>query len=110
MNIKTITITILFLIECFVVNAKGVKSCFAGKAGYDWMIAVVNETDICQMGVVVKNLQYLNRAKLLEYGDDEVTVSNDEIVLRMKPREVKVFATDKKWETTGTTGRDYKGH
>ncbi len=85
-------------------------SCFAGRSGHDWMIAVINETDIYQMGVVVENLNFMNGIKLFElYGDDEVTVSNNEIVLRMKPREVKVFATERKWETSKTTGRDYKG-
>ena len=66
------------------------------------MIAVINETDDYQMGVVVENLRHLNGIKLFElYGDEEVTVSNEEIVLRMKPREVKVFQSDKKWETKG---------
>ncbi len=87
-----------------------IASCFAGRSGHDWMIAVINETDNYQMGVVVENLKYLNGMKLVElYGDEEVTVSNEEIVLRMKPREVKVFATDKKWETDRIKGRDYSG-
>ncbi|MGV8134868.1 MAG: hypothetical protein AB2L20_06620 [Mangrovibacterium sp.] len=85
-------------------------SCFAGRSGLDWMIAVINETSIYQMGVVVKNLNFLDGIKLFElYGKNEITVSNNEIVLRMKPREVKVFATDRKWETSKIAGRDYKG-
>lgn len=57
-----------------------------------------------------ENLKYLNKMELVElYGDEEVTVSNEEIVLRMKPREVKVFATNKKWETDRIKGRDYAG-
>ncbi len=87
-----------------------IASCFAGRSGHDWMIAVINETDNYQMGVVVENLRHLNGIKLFElYGDEEVTVSNEEIVLRMKPREVKVFASDKKWETKRVRGRDYMG-
>ena len=59
---------------------------------------------------VIENLKHLNGMELIElYGDDKITVSNEEIVLRMKPREIKVFATDRKWETERTKGRDYAG-
>ncbi len=86
-------------------------SCFAGRLGRDWLIVAINETDSYQLGVVVENLKHLNGMKLVElYGDEEVTVSNEEIVLRMKPREVKVFATNKKWETDRVKGRDYAGN
>ncbi len=85
-------------------------SCIARRYGRDRMIVVINETDSYQMGVVVEGLKDLNGIKLVElYGNEGVTVSNEEIVLRMKPREVKVLATGKQWETSGIRGRDYKG-
>jgi len=80
-------------------------SCIARRFGRDWMIAVINETDTYQMGVVVNGLKHLNGFKFKElYGDQEVTVSNEEIILRMKPREVKVFATSENWETARNKG------
>jgi hypothetical protein len=85
-------------------------SCIARRFGRDWMIVVINETDSYQMGVVVDGLKYINGMKLTElYGNQEVTVLNEEIVLRMKPREVKVFTTGKKWESSKLQGRDYSG-
>lgn len=85
-------------------------SCIARRFGRDWIIVVINETDIYQMSVVVEGLNYLNGIKLTElYGNQELIVSNEEVVLRMKPREVKVFATGKKWETARLKGRDYPG-
>ncbi|MFB3903526.1 MAG: hypothetical protein ACE15E_08740 [Acidobacteriota bacterium] len=85
-------------------------SCVARRTGRDWLIAVINETDSRLMSVVVNGLDHLNGMKFTElYGDDEVTVSNSEIILRMKPREVKVYATGKKWETSRLKGRDYRG-
>jgi hypothetical protein len=84
--------------------------CIARRYGRDWMIVVINETDTYQMGVVVDGLKHLNGLKLTElYGNKEVTVSNEEIVLRMKPREVIVLTTGKAWETTRLKGRDYPG-
>jgi hypothetical protein len=85
-------------------------SCIARRYGRDWMIVVINETDNNQMGVLVNGLRHLNGLKLTElYGNNEVTVSNEEIVLRMKPREVIVLTTGKKWETASIKGRDYPG-
>jgi len=85
-------------------------SYIARRYGREWMIAVINETGDYQNGVVVENLKHLNGMELVElYGDDEVTISNEELVLRMKPREVKIFATSKKWESKRTNGRNYKG-
>jgi len=92
------------------VNQSCDVSCFAGRFGHDSTFAVVNETDENQMEVVVENLKYLNGEKFFElYGDGEETVNHEEIVIRMKPREVKIFSTSKRWENTETTGRDYQG-
>lgn len=85
-------------------------SSIARRYGRDWLIVVINETNEYQMSVVVENMKHLNGMKFYElYGDDEFSVSNEEMVLRMKPREIKVLATSKRWETKRMKGRDYAG-
>lgn len=78
--------------------------------GRDWMIALVNDADVTLQNVTVKGLMHLNGLKFVElYGDEEVIVENEEFMTRMKPHEVKVFATRKKWETSRRNARDYPG-
>jgi hypothetical protein len=85
-------------------------SCIIKHFGRDWMIIVINESDSYQTGVVIENLKQLDGLKLSElYGNEEIIISGEEIFLRMKPREVKVFATSKKWETKRVNGRSYEG-
>jgi len=101
------------------VNIRGIKtkpgeesafSSIARRYGRDWLIVIINETNEYQMSVVVENMKHLNGMKFYElYGEDEFSVSNEEMVLRMKPREIKVLATSKRWETKQTKGRDYAG-
>ena len=82
----------------------------ARRYGRDWLIVVINETDEYQMSVVVENMRHLNGMKFYElYGEDEFLVSNEEMVLQMKPREIKVLATSKRWETKQSQGREYAG-
>ncbi len=88
----------------------GLASAMVRQSGEDRLVIVINESDFCQMGVMVENLEGMDGLKLYElYGDDEVMVSHEEISLRMKAREVKVFATDRKWETRRLEGRNYAG-
>lgn len=92
------------------VNIDPGASCIARRFGRDWLIVVINETGDYQHGVIVENLKHLNGMEMVElYGDKRVTVSNEEMVLRMKPYEVKVFATGKKWESQRIDGRNYVG-
>ena len=82
----------------------------ARQYGRDWMVALVNESDTTQMGVVVEGLPHLNGHKLVElYGEDDVIVRNGKFITRMRPFEVKVFATGRKWEATNKKGRTYLG-
>lgn len=82
----------------------------ARQYGRDWMVALVNESDTTQLAVVVEGLPHLNGYKLLElYGEDEVLVRNGKFITRLKPFEVKVFATDRKWEAINNKGRNYLG-
>lgn len=82
----------------------------ARQYGRDWMVALVNESDTTQMGVVVEGLPHLNGHKLVElYGEDDVLVRNGKFTTRMRPFEVKVFATSRKWEATNKKGRTFAG-
>ena len=85
-------------------------SCIARNFGREWLVVVINETANYKLDLMVENLEFLNGVKLTElYGSEEVVVSNEEFPVRLKPWEVKVFATSNKWETTKMVGRDYKG-
>ena len=80
----------------------------ARQYGREWMIALVNETNFFIKSVVVKGL--FNGLKFVElYGEEEVTVVEEEFMTHLKPHEVKVFATGKKWETSRQNARIYPG-
>ncbi len=80
----------------------------ARRVGKDWLIILVNEDDRRHMGVEVAGLTPLNGQSLeLLYGQEAVTVGRGEFVTRIRPLEVKVFATGRKWETSRRSGRDY---
>ncbi|MEO9004618.1 MAG: hypothetical protein ABI288_07765 [Ginsengibacter sp.] len=83
----------------------------AKQFGRDWMIAIVNDTDSILQNVAVKGLGKINGLKLVElYGNEEVIVNNQEVITRLKPREVKVFVTGKRWESgKWENGRKYRG-
>lgn len=78
--------------------------------GEEWLIAVVNEDTVPHMGAVVGGLDALNGTSLGQlYGDASETITHGELMLRMRPYEVKVFATGRKWEAERRRGRDYRG-
>ena len=78
------------------------------RTGRDWLIILVNEDDKIHMGVEVSGLDDLNGIEfILLYGDETVTVNRGELVTRMMPYEVKVFATSRKWEIDQRKGRDF---
>ena len=80
----------------------------ARRTGRDWLIILVNEDDKIHMGVEVSGLNDLNGMDfVLLYGDETVTVNRGELVTRMMPYEVKVFATSRKGETDQRKGRDF---
>ncbi len=82
----------------------------ARQYGRDWMVAVVNEADTAQYAAVVSGLDRLNGQKLVQlYGDDEGQVKDGKFVVRLRPLEVKVFATSRKWEAVDKKGRNYPG-
>jgi hypothetical protein len=82
----------------------------ARQYGRDWMVTLVNESDTTQMAALVEGLDQLDGYKLMElYGDEEVTVKNGRFITRLRPFQVKVFATSRKWEAADRKGRDYPG-
>ena len=84
--------------------------CMARQFGREWMIVLVNDDDTSHLGVTVNGLTHLDGIKLYElYGDEEATIKKEEFTTRMKPFEVKVFTTGRKWETIRVKGRDYQG-
>lgn len=80
------------------------------KAGDDWLIILVNEDNCPHYGVETSGLGRLDGRTLYElYGDETVAVGHGDFITRMKPFEVKVFATSRKFETNRRDGRDYAG-
>ena len=77
--------------------------------GDDWFVLLVNEDDRRHMGVEVSGLADLDGRKLqLLYGAETATPQRGEFVTRMQPFEVKLFATDRRFESSRRAGRDYK--
>ena len=82
----------------------------ARRVGSDWVIVLVNEDNHPHLGVEVEGLEALNGRKLVElYGNETDTISHGEFVTRLMPREVRVFATSRKWASSWTSGRDFPG-
>lgn len=82
----------------------------ARRAGDDWLIILVNEDDAAHMGVEVSGLSGLDGRTLhLLYGTETAQVSDGEFVVRLQPKEVKVFCTTQSVETTKRDFRDYAG-
>jgi len=81
---------------------------FARNRGDDWLIALVNEDDERHMGVVIEGLEALNGKTLYRlYTNDETVVSHGELIARMQPKDVQVFATSRDWETPRREGREF---
>ena len=81
---------------------------FARKSGDDWIVVVINKDNRAHLATEVLGLEELNGRKLvLLYGNEETTVSRGELITRMLPNQVKVFATSRKWEAEDRKGREY---
>lgn len=98
----------LTLVELELAQRNGSVRCIARRAGEDWFVLLVNEDDVEHMGVVVGNLKSIEGRSLeLLYGTESRTVTRGEIVVRMQPHEVKLYATSRQWEVTDRSGRDF---
>lgn len=88
-------------------GSRGVRL-VARRAGQDWLVVLVNEDDHAHMGVGVIGLRGLNGKSLALLYDSEIAAIKDGgFITRLKPHEVKVFATSRKWESGRRTGRDF---
>ena len=75
----------------------------------DYLLILVNEDDHHRLGVDVTGLELLNSRELfLLYGDETHTVANGNLVTRMQPFQVKLFATSKSFVTKSTSGRTFE--
>lgn len=82
----------------------------ARQYGREWMVVLVNSADTSQLAAVVQGLHLLDGQSLVElYGTEEVKIKNGSFVTRLRPFQVKVFATGRKWEAAIKKGRDYTG-
>ena len=73
----------------------------ARRAGREWLIVLLNEDNQPHRGVELSGLAKLNGQTLeLLYGSESATVKRGGFVTRLKPYEVKVFATNRKWENS----------
>lgn len=89
-------------------SERGVKMSVRNADG-EWIIILVNEDDRTYMGVEVTGIGALDGRDLeLLYGVEKVTVEKGELITRLKPFEVKVFATSRRWKTILRAGRDFQ--
>ena len=90
------------------VSIRGV-SITARRIGREWLIVLVNEDEHPHMGVEVVGLDALNGTEFVElYGEEKTTVSGGSFSTRIRPFEVKLFATHRKWETDQQEGRAFE--
>jgi predicted methyltransferase len=88
-------------------SARGVRISVR-RTGQEWIAILVNEDDRSYLGVEVTGLNELNGRTLeLLYGSEQTKVERGEFITRIKPLEVKVFATSGRWKTDQRNGRDF---
>ena len=86
---------------------RGVKSWVRQTDG-QWLIVLINEDNFPHLSVEMKGLDALNGRTLdLLYSNEQVQIEQATFLTRLKPFEVKVFATDRKWEAKNKEGREY---
>jgi len=89
-------------------GSRGVRL-LARRTGRDWLIVLANEDAHPHMGVELSGLAKLDGQTLeLLYGSETATVKRGGFVTRLKPYEVKVFATSRSWESSRREGRDFQ--
>lgn len=86
---------------------RGVRA-WLRRAGNDWLLALVNEDSRAHTGVEITGLTALNGRRMeLLYGEDSEPVRDGTIVVRMRPLEVKIYATSRRLETSKREGREF---
>jgi len=90
------------------VDDKGVQV-IAKRHGDDWIIILVNEDNRSHFGVEVSGIESLNGTNMkLLYSTEEYTIKHGELITRLMPLQVKVFATSLNWQSTNLEGRDFQ--
>ncbi|MCS7024489.1 MAG: hypothetical protein NZV14_06785 [Bryobacteraceae bacterium] len=86
---------------------RGVKAMLR-QADQDWLLAVVNEDSRPHLAVDISGLHALEGRKLeLLYEDDAELVQEGSILVRMRPLEVKLYCTSRRFETQRRQGRSF---
>jgi len=76
--------------------------------GSDYLLILVNEDSQRHLGVDVTGLEMLHGRKLsLLYGSETAKVQHGGISTRLQGYEVKLFATNSRYKSSRTAGRDY---
>ncbi len=89
-------------------SERGVKMSVRRTEG-EWIIILVNEDNRTYMGVEITGIDALNSCALeLLYGSEKISVEQGELITRMKPFEVKVFATSPRYKSGLLEGRDFQ--
>jgi hypothetical protein len=88
--------------------AQGNVSALVRNVGDEWLVVMLNEDDVPHMGVVVGGLDALEGQTLHElYASRTAAISHGELMVRMRPLEVRAFATSRTWESPQREGRDF---
>jgi len=104
-NVDTIDIN---LIEIPEEETRGVQA-FARFYEDQLMIVLVNEDNRWHMGVEVNGLESLNGTTMHQlYSDDTTQIQNGNLLTRIVPYEVQVFASSRKWESGRRDGREFE--
>jgi len=81
---------------------------FARCVGDDWLLVLVNEDDVRHTAVVVDGLGALNGTTLCRlYTEEAAVVARGELIARMLPKSVHVYATSRDYEAGCGDGRDF---
>ncbi len=89
-------------------GSRGV-SLVARRSGREWLIALVNEDNHAHMSVEVAGLKRAEGQTLaLLYDTETATVKNQGFITRLRPLEVKVFASSRRWESVRREGRAFQ--
>jgi len=88
------------LVECVhKIKDRGVQV-MARRHGDDWIIVLVNEDRRPHLGIEITGIDDLNGRDLqLLYGDEKFHVERGELITRLTPLQVKVFATGRQWQS-----------
>ena len=78
------------------------------KANEDWIVLLLNEDGKVRFDVAIEGLSDLNGKSLhCLYTSETISVSEGNLAVHLDPLEVRLYATDRKWESPLREGRDF---